>query len=108
LKPADQGGQGFPLFLRNSALVGVASVILTILIALPGAYAVSRLNFTGKRAISFLFLSVYVLPTIMLAIPLFVFLSLIGLRGSLVSLVFVYVAQTLPVAVYMLRNYMEA
>jgi multiple sugar transport system permease protein len=42
-----------------------------------------------------------------LAIPLFVFFSLIGLRGSLAGLALVYIAQTLPVCVYMLRNYFE-
>ena len=41
----------------------------------------------------------------MLAIPLFSFFTRAGLRGSLVALAFVYIAQTLPVAVYMLRGY---
>lgn len=108
LKPTDSGGQGFLDFVANSAIVGVASVALSILIALPGAYAVSRLEFFGKRSVNALFLSVYIFPTIVLAIPLFVFFSRAGLRGSLVPLIIVYVSQTLPVAIYMLRNYLEA
>ena len=55
----------------------------------------------------FLFLSVYLFPPILLAIPLFVAFSKIGLRGELPVLVIVYVAQTLPICVYMLRNYFE-
>ncbi len=43
----------------------------------------------------------------MLAIPLFVLFTRIGLRGSLVGLVIVYISQTVPVAIYMLRNYFE-
>ena len=39
--------------------------------------------------------------------PLFVFFSAVGLRGSLVGLLVVYVAQTVPVSIYMLRNYFE-
>ena len=55
----------------------------------------------------FLFLSVYLFPPILLAIPLFVAFSKLGLRGDLWLLVIVYVAQTLPICVYMLRNYFE-
>ena len=50
---------------------------------------------------------VYLFPAILLAVPLFVVFSGIGLRGSLVGLVIVYVAQTVPVSIYMLRNYFE-
>lgn len=104
----DDKGQGMLRFMLNTLGVGLAAVALSVLIALPGAYAVSRLRFFGKRSISALFLSVYIFPTIVLAIPLFVFFSRAGLRGSLLPLVIVYVAQTLPVAIYMLRNYLEA
>jgi multiple sugar transport system permease protein len=102
-----QGGQGFVGFLRNSALVAVATVAVTLAIAIPGAYAVSRLRFFGRRQVSALFLAVYLFPPIVLAIPLFVFFTRVGLRGSLAGLVLVYVAQTVPVAIYMLRNYFE-
>ena len=73
-----------------------------------GAYAVARLDFFGRRQVDFLFLSVYLFPPILLAIPLFVAFSRLGLRGELPVLVIVYVAQTLPVCVYMLRNYFES
>ena len=100
-------GQGFLTFLTNSALVSVAAVLLTLLISIPGAYAVSRLRFAGRRQVHFLFLAVYLFPTILLAIPLFVFFTRIGLRGSLIGLTVVYIAQTVPVSIYMLRNYLS-
>ncbi|WP_235854839.1 carbohydrate ABC transporter permease [Nonomuraea aridisoli] len=99
--------QGFLVFLKNSAIVSVASVAITLLISIPGAYAVARLRFFGRRQVHFLFLAVYLFPAIVLAIPLFVFFTMIGLRGSLIGLVLVYIAQTVPVTVYMLRNYFE-
>ncbi|MFI7616757.1 carbohydrate ABC transporter permease [Nonomuraea terrae] len=99
--------QGFLIFLKNSAIVSVASVLVTLLISIPGAYAVARLRFFGRRQVHFLFLAVYLFPAIVLAIPLFVFFTMIGLRGSLIGLVLVYIAQTVPVTVYMLRNYFE-
>ena len=107
LKPTDDGGQGFVRFLVNSALLGLGTVVVTIAVSVLGAYAVSRLEFFGKRTVHFLFLSVYLFPPILLAIPLFVAFSKLGLRGELWVLVIVYVAQTLPLCVYMLRNYFE-
>lgn len=101
------GRQGFLTFMRNSAIVAVASVAVTLLISIPGAYAVARLNFFGRRQVHFLFLAVYLFPAIVLAIPLFVLFTMLGLRGSLVGLILVYIAQTVPVTVYMLRNYFE-
>ena len=102
-----EGGQGFVGFLRNSALVAVATVAVTLAIAIPGAYAVSRLRFFGRRQVSALFLAVYLFPPIVLAIPLFTFFTRIGLRGQLVALLIVYVAQVIPVTIYMLRNYFD-
>jgi multiple sugar transport system permease protein len=101
------GGQGFLQFMANSALVSFGTVALTLLIALPGAYAVSRLQFFGRRQVGVLFLAVYLFPSILLAVPLFVFFSRIGLRGSLVGLLIVYVSQIVAVSIYMLRNYFD-
>ena len=107
LKPTSEGGEGFVRFLLNSAFLGLATVVVTIMVSVLGAYAVSRLEFFGRRAVHFLFLSVYLFPAILLAIPLFVAFSKMGLRGELPVLVIVYVSQTLPICVYMLRNYFE-
>ena len=107
LRPVAEGGQGFLGLLGNSAVVATASVAVALVIAVPGAYAVSRLEFFGRRQVSSLFLVVYLFPSIVLAIPLFVMLTRMQLRGSLVGLVLVYIAQTVPVAIYMLKNYFE-
>ncbi|MFE7843740.1 carbohydrate ABC transporter permease [Microbacterium sp. NPDC057407] len=105
LLPVSDGGQGFIVFMRNSLLVALSTVVLTLLVAIPGAYAVSRLQFFGRRQVSGLFLAVYFFPAILLAVPLFVFFTQMGLRGSLVALVVVYVSQVAAVSIYTLRNY---
>ncbi len=107
LKSTEDGGQGFLTFMRNSGLVAVAATLLTLLVSIPGAYAVSRLRFFGRRQVHFLFLAVYLFPSIVIAIPLFVVFTRAGLRGSLFGLILVYISQTLPVSVYMLKNYFE-
>jgi multiple sugar transport system permease protein len=101
------GGQGFLTFMKNSFIVAVGTVVLSLLVSIPGAYAVSRLDFFGRRQIGALFLGVYFFPAILLAIPLFVFFTRIQQRGTLTGLVIVYVAQVAAVSIYMLRNYFD-
>jgi multiple sugar transport system permease protein len=107
LTSTERGGQGFVRFLTNSAIVATAATLLTLLVSIPGAYAVSRLQFVGRRQVHFLFLAVYLFPSILLAIPLFVLFTRLGLRDSLPGLTIVYIAQTVPVSIYMLRNYLS-
>ncbi len=107
LKSTADGGQGFLTFIRNSLFVAAGTVVLTLLIAIPGAYAVARLEFFGRRQIGAVFLGVYFFPAILLAIPLFVFFTRIGQRGTLTGLVVVYIAQVAAVSIYMLRNYFD-
>ncbi|TMU98490.1 carbohydrate ABC transporter permease [Streptomyces sp. DASNCL29] len=106
LRSTGEGGQGFMRFLLNSALVSLGTVVLTLLAAVPGAYAISRLKFFGHRQVSALFLAVYLFPATLLAVPLFVVFARMGLSSSLVGLAIVYVAQTVPVSIYMLKNYL--
>ena len=107
LRSVQDGGQGFLVFLKNSAMVALASVVLTLVVSILGSYAIARLQFFGRRQVNFLFLSVYLFPAILLAIPLFVFFTRIGLRGSLFGLVLVYASQIVPVTIHMLRNYFQ-
>jgi multiple sugar transport system permease protein len=107
LASTESGGQGFLRFMGNSGVIALGTVALTLLFAIPGAYAVARLRFPGRRQVSVLFLAVYLFPSILLAVPLFVFFTRIGLRGELAALLLVYVSQTVAVSIYMLRNYFQ-
>lgn len=95
----------FGLYIGNSTLVSVITVVLTLLLAIPGAYAVTRLDFKLRGAMSWGILLVYMFPAIVIGIPLFVVYSQLGIRGSLSGLIIVYMSGTLPVALYMLRSY---
>lgn len=97
--------QGFPPFIRNSLLVAVVTVVLTLLLAIPAAFAITRLPFEGKSFMSWGILLIYMFPAIVLAIPLFVVFTKTGLRGTIEGLIIVYLSGTLPVALYMLRSY---
>jgi multiple sugar transport system permease protein len=108
LSSSASGGEGFLPFIRNSMIIAVVTVVLTLIVATPAAYALARYVFPGRRMILGAFLVVYLFPSILLAIPLFVFFTRAHLLGSLYPVAVVYVAQTLPVAVYMMREYLDS
>jgi multiple sugar transport system permease protein len=107
LSSTSSGGQGFVPFIENSLFLAALTVAGTLVVAVPGAYALARYVFPGRSLISGAFLVVYLFPSILLAIPLFVFFTRAHLLGDLPPVAIVYVAQTLPVAVYMLRDYFD-
>jgi multiple sugar transport system permease protein len=108
LTPVSSGGQGFLSFIRNSALVSAFTVVLTLLVSVLGAYAVARLRFSGRAAISTLFLAVYLFPAVVLAGPLYIAFARLGLTSSLTGIVLVYIALTVPISVHMLRGHFES
>lgn len=95
----------FGSFLMNTAFVSVCTVLITLAFAIPGAYAVARLRFPGQAFLSRSILLIYMVPAIVLVIPLYAVFSQLGLRNSLTGLLIVYPATTIPVALYMLQGY---
>ena len=97
--------------LANTALVATFTSLLAVILASLGAYAVARLRFGGKRLLLNTILIVYLFPAVLLIIPLFAMLVQIGdrlqieVQDNLIVLILTYLAQTLPVALYMLASY---
>jgi multiple sugar transport system permease protein len=89
----------------NSAIVAVASTLLTMIVAIPAGYALARLRaFYAKAATGWILFS-QVFPLSLVIIPLFLAIRAIGLLDSLPGLVLVYVVANLPFALWMLRGY---
>ncbi|WP_207212127.1 carbohydrate ABC transporter permease [Promicromonospora panici] len=82
--------------------------MLSILVCVLGAYAAARLRYRGRAVTNGIILAVYLFPGIVLAVPKFVILSRLGLTSTLVGLLIVYVAATVPVALHMMRNFFLA
>jgi multiple sugar transport system permease protein len=95
----------FGRYIGVSALVSIITVLLTLAFAIPGAYAVARLRFPGQAFMARSILLIYLVPAIVLVIPLYSVFSQVGLRDTLLGLIIVYPATTLPVALYMLQGY---
>ena len=98
----------FGRYILISTIVSVGTVIITLIFAIPAAYAVARLNFFGKNFLSTSILIIYMFPAIVLVIPLYTVFSQLGLRNNVGGLLIVYTATTLPVAIYMLQGYFKS
>ena len=98
----------FGKYIITSSIVSIGTVIITLIFAIPAAYAVARLNFFGKTFLSTSILIIYMFPAIVLVIPLYTIFSQLGLRNSIEGLLIVYTATTLPVAIYMLQGYFKS
>jgi multiple sugar transport system permease protein len=100
--------QGLARAAWNSLQVSVASSVLTVLIALPAAYALARFRTRlGTAAIGWVLVS-QLFPFILLVIPMFIVLKRLSLTNSLAGLVLVYIVWSLPFVLWMLQGFVRA
>jgi len=109
--PNSQDFQDFLTNIINTVKVAVPTSLIAVFLSVLGSYAIARLHFRGKNILLNGILLVYLFPGVLLIIPLFAMLARIGdaigfnVQDNLAVLVLTYLAQTLPVALYMLTNY---
>lgn len=98
----------YPIFVRNSFVIGVLVVIITLLISLPAAYSLARLvGRWGERAGILIFL-VYLVPPTLLFIPLSRVVAALGLYNSIWALVLVYPTITIPFCTWLLMGFFKS
>ena len=95
----------FGSYLINSFVISVLTVLITLIFSAPGAYAVARLKFKGRAVMVRGILLIYMVPLIVLALPIYIAFSMLELRNSLVGILLIYPVTTIPVALYMLQGY---
>lgn len=95
----------FGTYMVNSLFISVMTVFITLLFSVPGAYAVARLRFRGQAVFSRSILLIYMVPVIVLALPIYIGFSMTGLRNTLFGILLIYPVTTIPVALYMLQGY---
>ncbi len=95
----------FGTYMWTSFYVSVLTVFITLAFSIPGAYAVARLRFSGRKAFSRGILLIYMVPMIVLALPIYIAFSITGLRNTVFGIILIYPVTTIPVALYMLQGY---
>lgn len=102
----DEGG--FGAYLRNSLLVAAGTVVASSLLALLAAVAVSRFRFRFRTSVLVMVLIVQMVPMEALVIPLFLQVRSLELLNTLLGLTVVYIAFSLPFAIWTLRGFVAA
>ena len=99
--------QGFFTYLRNSAVVTLSSVALSVALGIPAAFGLSRFAVPGRKTIMMAILSVRFMPYIVFALPMFLIMVQLGIIGTLGGLLFVYIIINLPVIIWLMRTFFD-
>lgn len=98
----------FFVYLQNSVIVVAGAVLLSIVLGLFAAAALTRFRFRGRRAILISILVVQMLPGAALLIPQFLIFNATGLLGTFAGLILAYVATVLPFSIWVMRGFFLA
>ena len=100
-------GTLFLTWMKNSLVVGALVVVITLLLALPAAYALARFKFRGAQTLSTAMFLSYLIPSTLLFLPLSQLVRGLGFIDSIWALVLVYPSFTLPFCTWLLMGFVR-
>jgi ABC-type glycerol-3-phosphate transport system permease component len=95
----------FGLYLRNSVVVTVGTVILSVGAAVMGGWVLARFEIPLRRYLLIMVLAAQMFPMIVLLIPIFILMRDLGLLGSYPGLIVAYLAFTTPLVLWIMRGF---
>jgi multiple sugar transport system permease protein len=94
-------------FIRNSIVVGLVVTLITLILALPMAYALARLRLRWGERMGIAVFLVYLIPPTLLFLPMTRVINYLGLQESLWSLILVYPTITIPISSWLLMGFFK-
>ncbi len=95
----------FLTYFRNSMLLATATTAIVIVVGTLGAFSLTRFAYPGRQQLSVLVLFTYLMPSVVLVIPLYLLIVWLGIANTLASLVVAYTTFALPYAIWLLRSF---
>jgi multiple sugar transport system permease protein len=95
-------------YFAHSMIAAGLSTLFGLGVAVSAAYAFSRYQFAGRRALMTLFLVIPMFPTVLILIPMFVIMTRLHLIGSYLALLIAYTTFVIPFSVWMLTGFFDA
>lgn len=95
------------IYLKNTLIVALEAIAITVPTAMIGGYALARYQFPGKN-LSFVLMILPLLPPIAILVPLVAYINKMGIYDTLFAVTMATVVFSLPFAVWMLRNFIIA
>jgi multiple sugar transport system permease protein len=96
----------FLSYFWNSVVLSVATTVVVMVVATLGGYSLARFKYRGRETIAIAVLCTYLMPSVVLIIPLYLMMVKLGLENTLTSLVISYTTFALPYALWLLRSFM--
>jgi multiple sugar transport system permease protein len=91
----------------NSLIVSVTTTLVSLLLGVPAAYALSRAGFRAEKSIALWILTTRMAPSIAFAIPFFLAYRYMGLIDTLLGLVIIYLTFNLSLVIWMMRTFFD-
>ena len=98
---------GFPLYFRNSLVVTLASIFFILLFGAMAAYALSEYKFRGNTLLGLYLALGIMIPIRLGTVGILRLVASMGLVNNLLGLIFVYIAQGLPLTIFVLQSFMS-
>ncbi|HEV6952464.1 MAG TPA: carbohydrate ABC transporter permease [Promicromonospora sp.] len=98
-----EGGSG--TYVANSAIATGVSTLLVLLLGVPAAYALSIRPVEKVSDVLFFFISTKMLPVVAVIVPIYVVAGQLKVLDNIWTLVVLYTAMNLPIAVWMMRSF---
>ena len=95
-------------FILNNIVIGLATVVITLALSLPAAYALARLSGRWGEKVGIAIFLTYLVPPTLLFLPLSRLITVIGLQDSIWSLVVVYPGFTIPLLTWLLMGFLKS
>lgn len=94
--------------LINSMIIATFTAAVALAVGSTAAYALARLSLPGSNMILLIILATQMFPGIVIAIPLFIVMSRLGLIDTHLGLMFVYLSFVLPIVIWILKGFFES
>ena len=98
----------FAVNLLHSVVVALGTVVVGLALSITAAYAFSRYRFAGRRALMLTFLLINMFPLILLIIPLFITMRVLGILDTHLALILAHSTFSIPFATWMMTSYFDA
>lgn len=93
-------------YFGHSVVLSVSTTALVVVLATAGAWGLTRYAWAGREWVARAVLAAYLLPSVVLILPLYLMLVRLGLANTIASLVLAYASFALPYALWLLRAFM--
>ena len=103
--PHDELASSFLWSMANSLVVAFVVTLVGLVTGALGSYAFARLRFFGKRPLLYLLLFTYMIPPVVIVVPLYVVINALGLLDTKVTLVMLYLSMAVPFVVWVMQSY---